>query len=78
MRQIDKIILARNEVENVVSSVQRQFDLSEEEMMIACEMVLSTARHKALTRGAYNCARSEQEIQEEPEKIKVEEETPEA
>ena len=49
-----KIFFAKNELENVVTALQNSFNISEEEMMIVLEMVLSTARYKTLVRGAYD------------------------
>lgn len=51
---IEKILLARNELENKVNDLRDMLQLSEADMLVACEMVLSTARHQALVRDIYN------------------------
>lgn len=54
MENNDKLFFARNELENVIDSLQQTLKLSEQEMMIVVEMVLSTARHKTMIRNIYN------------------------
>lgn len=51
------IIVARNELENKVSEIQSVLGLSEMEMSIVIEMVLSTARYKSIVRGIYDEAK---------------------
>ena len=63
MRTVDKILIARNEIENFANNLQKELGLREEEMMIAVEMALSTSRHKAITRSGYNALDAEKEAQ---------------
>ena len=54
MSETEKILIANNELANFMSDLQKRLELSEEEMQIACEMALSTARHKVIVRNIYN------------------------
>ena len=69
MRIVDKILVARNEIENFTNNLQKELGLREEEMLIAVEMALSTSRHKAITRGGYNALDAEKESQKTPEVV---------
>ena len=51
---IERIFLARNELENQMNDLRESLELTESEMMIVLEMVLSTARHQSMVRGIYN------------------------
>ena len=52
--EIDRIFIARNELENKVNGLRESLELTEPEMTIVLEMVLSTARHQSIVRGIYN------------------------
>lgn len=66
MTETEKILLANNELANFTSDLQRKLGLTESEMQIACEMLLSTARHKVIVRNAYDkMIDSEKETPEE-------------
>lgn len=67
MRTVDKILIARNEIENFANNLQKELGLREEEMLIAVEMALSTSRHKAITRGGYTALDAEKEAQKTAE-----------
>lgn len=67
MRTVDKILIARNEIENFANNLQKELGLREEEMLIAVEMALSTSRYKAITRGGYNALDAEKEAQKTAE-----------
>ena len=58
MAEIKKILLARNELENKISDIQRALKLSEAEMMLVVEMALGTSRYTALVRGIYDEVKS--------------------
>lgn len=51
---IDRIFIARNELENKVNGLRESLELTEPEMAIVLEMVLSTARHQSMVRSIYN------------------------
>ncbi|MCR5591347.1 MAG: hypothetical protein K6F73_07400 [Lachnospiraceae bacterium] len=54
MSNIDKLLLARNELENDIDKLQSSLTLSESDMMIVLEMILSTSRYKSIVRNIYN------------------------
>lgn len=54
MDTFTKIMFARNELENRISELQKILELSENDMMIVTEMLLSTARYKSVIRNEYN------------------------
>lgn len=54
MDTFTKIMFARNELENRISELQKILELSENDMMIVTEMLLSTARYKSVIRNVYN------------------------
>ena len=54
MDTFTKIMFARNELENRISELQKLLELSENDMMIVTEMLLSTARYKSVIRNVYN------------------------
>ena len=54
MDTFTKIMFARNELENRISELQKILELSENDMMIVTEMLLSTSRYKSVIRNVYN------------------------
>lgn len=54
MNNTQKILIARNELENVMSNLQKQFQLSEGEAMIVLELALATSRYRAIAQDAYD------------------------
>ncbi len=54
MKPLDKIMFARNELENVTNELQKKMGFTEDEMLIVIEMVLSSARHKTIVRNGYD------------------------
>ena len=54
METIDKLLFARNELENRINELQRILELPEDGMMLVVEMILSTARYKTIVRNSYS------------------------
>lgn len=54
METIDKLLFARNELENRINELQRILELPEDGMMLVVEMLLSTARYKTIVRNSYS------------------------
>ena len=61
---IEKLLVARNEIENVISDISRELEISEEEMILIIDAVSNTVRHKALTRSAYMAVKKAKEEKE--------------
>ena len=51
---MERVFIARNELEKKADELQRTLQLSEMDMTVVLEMVLSTARHKVIARNAYD------------------------
>lgn len=54
MNDRDKLLFARNELENVIANLQNTLQMSHHDMMLVIEMLLSTARYKVITQSAYD------------------------
>lgn len=54
MNSTQKILFAKNELENVIGALQKQLEMSEDDMMIVLELLLSTTRYRTIVKGAYD------------------------
>lgn len=65
MDTIDKLLFARNELENRINELQRILELPEDGMMLVVEMLLSTARYKTIVRNSYSKLPIEKKVDDE-------------
>lgn len=49
----EKMLLAKNEIENIISNLEKSLGLDDFEMLFVLESVCNTTRHKCLTREVY-------------------------
>lgn len=49
----EKMMIAKNEIENVISNLGKTLSIDDFEMLFVLESVCNTVRHKCLTRQAY-------------------------
>lgn len=54
MNNTQKILFAKNELENVIGALQKQLEMSEDELMLVLELLLSTSRYRHIVKGAYD------------------------
>lgn len=54
MNEKEKLLFARNELEIVINNLQNTLELSEMDIMLVIELILSTARYKSVMRNIYN------------------------
>lgn len=54
MNHTQKLLFAKNELENVMSGLQKDLELENDDMMIIIELLLSTSRYRSLVKNAYD------------------------